>query len=51
MVALGAVAGLASGVIVERSSFGSLSHWAGVAALSLVTAALYSLATIFLDSL
>ena len=43
MVASGAVAGLASGVIVEISSFGSLSHWAGVAALSLVAAALYPL--------
>ena len=44
MVASGAVAGLASGVIVEAASFGSLSHWAGVAALSLVAAALYPLA-------
>ena len=43
MVASGAVAGLASGVIVEAASFGSLSHWAGVAALSLVAAALYPL--------
>ena len=32
-------------MIVEQSSFGSLSHWAGVAALSLVAAALYPLAT------
>lgn len=45
MVASGAVAGLLSGVIVEQSSFGSLSHWAGVAALSLVAAALYPLVT------
>ncbi len=45
MVASGAVAGLASGVIVEASSFHSLSHWAGVAALSLVAAACYPLAT------
>lgn len=45
MVASGAVAGLASGVIVEQSSFGSLSHWAGVSALSLVVAALYPLVT------
>ena len=44
MVGSGAVAGLASGVIVEQSNFGSLSHWAGVAALSLVATALYSLA-------
>lgn len=43
MVASGAVAGLASGVIVEAASFGSLSHWAGVSALSLVAAALYPL--------
>ena len=45
MVASGAAAGLASGVIVEASSFHSLSHWASVAALSLVAAALYPLAT------
>ena len=45
MVGSGAVASLASGVIVEASSFHSLSHWAGVAALSLVAAALYPLAT------
>ncbi len=45
MVASGAVAGLASGVIVEASSFHSLSHWAGVSALSLVAAALYPVAT------
>ncbi|MCY3851678.1 MAG: MFS transporter [Acidimicrobiaceae bacterium] len=44
MVASGAAAGLASGVIVEQSSFGNLSHWAGVAALSLVAAAVYPLA-------
>ena len=41
MVASGAAAGLASGVIVEAAGFASLSHWAGVAALSLVAAALY----------
>ena len=44
MVGSGAVAGLASGVIVEQSSFESLSHWAGVTALGLVAAALYPLA-------
>ncbi len=45
MVASGAVAGLASGVIVEASSFHSLSHWAGVSALILVAAALYPVTT------
>ena len=45
MVFSGAVAGVASGVIVEASSYHSLSHWAGVAALSLVAAALYPIVT------
>ncbi len=44
MVASGAAAGLASGYIVQVSSFASLSHWAGVSALSLVAVALYPLA-------
>ena len=41
MVASGAVASLISGVVVETSGYHSLSHWAGVASLSLVAAALY----------
>lgn len=41
MTTAGAGAGLASGVIVEASSYHSLSHWAGVVALGLVAAALY----------
>lgn len=45
MTSAGAAAGLASGVIVEASSYHSLSHWAGVAALSLVAAALYPVVT------
>lgn len=45
MTASGAAAGLASGVIVEASSFHSLSHWAGVGALALVAAALYPTVT------
>ncbi len=45
MTSSGAAAGLASGVIVEVSSFHSLSHWAGVAALALVAAALYPTVT------
>jgi len=43
MVAAGALAGLSSGVIVEAWDFHFLSHWAGVAALSLVGAGLYPL--------
>jgi len=45
MTTAGATAGLASGVIVAASSFHSLSHWAGVIALSLVAAALYPVVT------
>lgn len=45
MIASGASAGLASGVIVAASSFHSLSHWAGVSALALVAAALYPVVT------
>lgn len=45
MVASGAAAGLASGVVVEASSYHTLSHWAGVAALALVAAALYPVVT------
>ena len=45
MTTSGAAAGLASGVIVEVSSYHSLSHWAGVAALALVAAALYPVVT------
>jgi len=41
MTSAGAVAGLASGVVVELSSYHSLSHWAGIAALGLVAAAIY----------
>ncbi|MFT5202096.1 MAG: MFS family permease [Candidatus Aldehydirespiratoraceae bacterium] len=43
MTTAGAAAGLASGVVVEISSYHSLSHWAGVAALALVAAAFYPL--------
>ena len=43
MVASGALAGSVSGKIVEISSFASLSHWYGVAALSLVLLAAYPL--------
>ncbi len=43
MVASGAVAGLSSGVVVELSSYHTLSHWAAIASLSLVAAALVSL--------
>ena len=43
MVMSGALSGLASGVIVESTSFAALSHWSGVAALALVAAALYPL--------
>ncbi|MDW3219415.1 MAG: MFS transporter [Acidimicrobiales bacterium] len=45
MIASGASAGLASGVIVAASSYHSLSHWAGVSALALVAAALYPVVT------
>jgi len=45
MTTSGAAAGLASGVIVEASSYHSLSHWAGVAALALVAAAFYPVVT------
>lgn len=45
MTSAGALAGLASGVIVEASSYHALSHWAGVIALSLVAAALYPVVT------
>ena len=45
MVTSGAVAGLTSGVVVEASGYHTLSHWAGVAALSLVAAGLYPAAT------
>jgi len=41
MVAAGALASLASGVIVELFSFHALSHWAAIVSLSLVAAALY----------
>ena len=39
MVGAGATAGLVSGLAVEWSSFHSLSHWSGVAALAMVLAA------------
>ena len=45
MVTSGAVAGLTSGVVVEASGYHTLSHWAGVAALSLVAAGLYPAVT------
>jgi hypothetical protein len=45
MVTSGAAAGLTSGVVVEVSSYHSLSHWSGVAALTLVAAALYPAVT------
>ncbi|MEQ8841142.1 MAG: MFS transporter [Acidimicrobiales bacterium] len=45
MTASGAAAGLASGVVVEAFSYHALSHWAGVAALTLVAAALYPTVT------
>ena len=45
MIASGATAGLASGVIVAATSYHSLSHWAGVTALALVPAALYPVVT------
>lgn len=38
MVGAGATAGLSAGAIVEWTSYHSLSHWAGVTALSLVAA-------------
>ncbi|MEM9609995.1 MAG: MFS transporter [Actinomycetota bacterium] len=38
MVGSGALAGLSAGAIVEWTSYHSLSHWAGVVALSLVAA-------------
>ena len=41
MVASGATAGVLSGVIVDATSYHFLSHWAAVAALGLVAAALY----------
>ena len=43
MVGSGASAGLSAGVAVEWSSFHSLSHWSGVAALALVLAAGWAL--------
>lgn len=45
MVASGAAAGVASGVIVDATSYHFLSHWAAVAALGLVATALYPLVT------
>lgn len=45
MTSSGALAGLASGVIVQASSYHSLSHWAGITALCLVAMALYPVAT------
>ncbi|MEZ5165791.1 MAG: MFS transporter [Acidimicrobiales bacterium] len=39
MVGSGALAGLASGVVVGATSYHTLSHWAGVSALALVAAA------------
>jgi len=45
MTAAGASAGLASGVVLEASSFQSLSQWAGVIALTLVAAAFYPVIT------
>lgn len=43
MTAAGASAGIASGAVVELTSYHTLSHWAGVAALALVAAGLYPL--------
>ncbi len=45
MVASGALAGLASGVIIDLSSFHALSHWSAIISLSLVAAAAYPLVT------
>jgi MFS family permease len=39
MISAGAMAGLSAGVIVEWTSYHSLSHWSGVLALGLVLAA------------
>jgi MFS family permease len=43
MVASGASAGISAGLAVEWSSFRSLSHWSGVAALAMVVAAGWAL--------
>jgi len=43
MVASGASAGISAGLAVEWSSFHSLSHWSGVAALAMVVAAGWAL--------
>lgn len=43
MVASGATAGITAGLAVEWSSFHSLSHWSGVAALALVLASGWAL--------
>jgi MFS family permease len=45
MVGSGAGAGISAGLAVEWSSFHSLSHWSGVAALAMVLAAGWQLAT------
>ena len=45
MVGAGATAGLSSGFAVEWSSFHSLSHWSGIAALAMVGAAAWMLLT------